>query len=50
MGVQDKGGEEPLTIFIRDKVPDKEVERFALDADLTVYWPWVRPCWDENRG
>jgi hypothetical protein len=24
---------------------------FALDADLTVYWPDVRPCWeDETRG
>ena len=21
---------------------------FALDADLTVYWPWVRPCWEEG--
>lgn len=22
-------------------------ERFALDADLTIYWPWVRVCWEE---
>lgn len=21
---------------------------FAMDADLTVYWPWVRPCWEED--
>lgn len=21
---------------------------FALDADLTVYWPDVRPCWEED--
>lgn len=20
---------------------------FALDADLTVYWPDVRPCWED---
>ena len=20
---------------------------FALDADVTVYWPDVRPCWEE---
>lgn len=31
-------------------IPDREVERFALDADVTVYWPWVRPCWEESRG
>ena len=22
--------------------------RFALDADVTVYWPDVRPCWEES--
>lgn len=22
---------------------------FALDADVTVYWPAVRPCYDEPR-
>lgn len=21
---------------------------FALDADVTVYWPDVRPCWEEK--
>jgi len=21
---------------------------FALDADVTVYWPDVRPCWEER--
>jgi hypothetical protein len=21
---------------------------FALDADITVYWPDVRPCWEER--
>lgn len=21
-------------------------KNFAMDADLTVYWPWVRPCWE----
>ena len=21
--------------------------RFAMDADLTVYWPDVRPCWED---
>jgi hypothetical protein len=20
---------------------------FAMDADITVYWPSVRPCWEE---
>lgn len=23
-------------------------KHFAMDADLTVYWPWVRPCWEES--
>lgn len=23
--------------------------QFAQDADLTVYWPTVRPCWEEQR-
>lgn len=23
-------------------------KHFALDADLTVYWPFVRPCWEET--
>lgn len=22
--------------------------RFAMDADLTVYWPDVKPCWEEE--
>lgn len=22
--------------------------RFALDADVTIYWPDVRPCWEEE--
>jgi hypothetical protein len=21
---------------------------FAQDADLTVYWPAVRPCWESS--
>ena len=42
--------DEPDTVFIRPGVPDRDVERFALDADVTVYWPWVRPCWEEQRG
>ena len=41
---------EPPVVFARPGVPDKHVERFALDADLTVYWPWVRPCWEERSG
>lgn len=24
-------------------------KHFAMDADLTVYWPYVRPCWEESR-
>lgn len=40
--------DEPETTFARPGVPDREVERFAYDADLTVYWPWVRPCWEES--
>ena len=35
-------------VFARAHVPDKQIERFALDADVTVYWPWVRPCWEER--
>lgn len=23
---------------------------FALDADITVYWPDVRPVWEETNG
>lgn len=22
---------------------------FAYDADITVYWPEVRPCWEEEN-
>ena len=29
-----------------DSTDDKPM--FALDADITVYWPWVRPCWEEQ--
>lgn len=30
--------------------PDRWESRpmFALDADVTVYWPDVRPCWEER--
>lgn len=27
--------------------PD-EGKNFALEADITVYWPYVRPWWEEN--
>lgn len=40
--------DERPTVFRRPGVPDRDVERFAEDADLTVYWPWVRPCWEER--
>jgi hypothetical protein len=33
-----------LEIAERDRRP-----RFAMDADLTVYWPTVRPEWQEPR-
>lgn len=23
-------------------------DMFALDADVTIYWPTVRPCWEER--
>ena len=23
---------------------------FAYDADITVYWPDVRPCWEGNES
>lgn len=23
---------------------------FALDADVTVYWPDVRPCWEDEKA
>lgn len=26
-----------------------ERPRFALDADVTVYWPDVRPCWEPSQ-
>lgn len=26
----------------------KPGDRFAMDADLTVYWPAVRACWEET--
>lgn len=25
-------------------------DQFAMDADLTLYWPRVRPCWEESRA
>lgn len=28
----------------------KPGDMFAMDADLTVYWPAVRPCWEEHNG
>lgn len=27
----------------------KPGDRYAMDADLTLYWPWVRACWEERR-
>ena len=31
------------------RTPDWEQRpMFALDADLTVYWPDVRPCWEDT--
>lgn len=38
----------PPIVFARPGVPDKAVETFALDADVTAYWPWVRPCWEDR--
>lgn len=38
------------TVFLRPGVPDRQVERFALEADVTVYWPWVRPCYDRGAA
>ena len=32
--------------MLRPGVPDRERNLFALEADVTVYWPWVRPCYD----
>lgn len=26
----------------------KPGDTFALDADVTLYWPVVRPCWEER--
>lgn len=26
----------------------KPGDMFALDTDVTIYWPWVRPCWEER--
>lgn len=23
-------------------------DRYAMDADLTLYWPAVRACWEER--
>lgn len=25
-------------------------DQFSLEMDITIYWPWVRPCWEENQG
>lgn len=34
-----------------DREPDWDARpRFACDADLTVYWPDVRPCWEDAGG
>lgn len=29
--------------------PWDERPSFALDADVTVYWPDVRPCWEDDE-
>jgi hypothetical protein len=28
--------------------PGEPGDMYATDADLTIYWPWVRPCWEED--
>lgn len=28
--------------------PDDPGIKFAEEADLTVYWPFVRPCWEDR--
>ncbi len=38
-----------------DDVPEgywdsKPGDQFSLDADVTMYWPWVRPCWEERHA
>lgn len=30
-----------------DTWDSKPGDQFALDADVTLYWPWVRPCWED---
>lgn len=37
-----------LDVPTRVKPPEGGRAPFAMDADLTVYWPWVRPCWEER--
>jgi hypothetical protein len=40
---------EPSDTWSSDDVPSHgEAPTHAMDADLTIYWPWVRPCWEEE--
>lgn len=37
----------------REWVPEgywdsKPGDIFSLETDVTLYWPWVRPCWEER--
>lgn len=35
-----------MAVCVDDRWADRPM--FALDADVTVYWPDVRPCWEEQ--
>lgn len=44
--LQDERLSEPESFAWPGSAPWDERPRFALDADVTVYWPAVRPCWE----
>lgn len=45
------GPQLPPDYYSPDDLPSFDPTRptHAMGADLTLYWPWVRPCWEEAR-
>lgn len=45
----DEGPDLPPDYYPADDLPQfGELPRHAMAADLTLYWPWVRPCWEPD--
>lgn len=44
----DEFGALPRPVMAEDRWSERPM--FALDADVTVYWPDVRPCYDAAQS